>query len=72
MKTNANVKTTSITQTANELLGKKETKFYYLIIETELGIKYINVGEKTHNEVKKLTENEPETKPMEKPMVNKK
>lgn len=57
MKTkNARLDVTSITQTANELLGKKETKLYYLLVETEKGKMTINVGQKTHDEVNKLTE----------------
>lgn len=57
MKTkNARLDITSITQTANELLGKKETKLYYLLVETEKGKMTINVGQKTHDEVNKLTE----------------
>lgn len=55
MTNNAKVTTTSVTQTANELLGKKEATLYYLIIENEKEKIIINVGEKTHNQVKKLT-----------------
>lgn len=54
-KMNATVNTTTVTQTANELLGKKETTLYYLIIDTPKGKLTINVGEKTHNQVKVLT-----------------
>lgn len=53
------VQTTTVTQSANETLGTKEKKLYYLIIETDKGKLIINVGEKTHDEVKKLTEGEP-------------
>lgn len=53
---NAKIATTSITQGANELLGKKETNLYYLVIETAKGKLTINVGQKTHDEVKRLTE----------------
>lgn len=54
---NAKVTTTSVTRSANELLGKKESKLYYLIIENGKGDKMtINIGEKTHNQVKLLTE----------------
>lgn len=57
MKTkNANIEVTTITQSSNELLGKKETNLYYLVITTETGKMTINVGEKTHNQVKQLTE----------------
>ncbi len=55
----ATVKTTTVTQTANETLGTKEKKLYYLIIETKKGKLVINVGEKTHEEVNKLTIEEP-------------
>lgn len=56
MTNNANIQTTTITQTASELLGKKESKLYYLIIETLKGKMIVNVGEKTHDKVKELTE----------------
>lgn len=57
MKTkNARLDVATITQTANELLGKKESKLYYLIVETEKGKLTINVGQKTHDEVNRLTE----------------
>lgn len=56
MKENAQVTTTSVTQTGNEILGTKEKLMYYLIIETKKGKYVINVGEKTSTEVKKLTD----------------
>lgn len=56
MEKNAKVTTTTVTQTANEILGTKEKNLHYLIIETEKGKLVINVGEKTTAEVKKLTE----------------
>lgn len=49
------VKTTSVTQSANEMLGTKDKTLYYLIIgegETKVTI---NVGEKTHKAVNNLT-----------------
>lgn len=50
------INTTSVEQTANEVLGTKAKKLYYLIIETTDGKEklVINVGEKTHDSVKKL------------------
>lgn len=54
-KTNAHVQTTFVEQTANEILGTKSKKLYFLVIETPNGKLQINVGEKTHDEVKKLT-----------------
>lgn len=52
---NANIQTTTVTQSANELLGKKEQKLYYLVIKTATETMTINVGEKTHDAVVKLT-----------------
>lgn len=69
---NARLDVTQITQSANELLGKKETKLYYLLVETDKGKLTINVGQKTYDEVNRLTEivtkiqiDEPETIPTE-------
>ena len=53
---NAKVNTTSVTQSANEILGTEEKTLYYLIIETSKGKLTINVGKKTHDQVKWLTE----------------
>lgn len=54
---NTVVTTTSVTQTANEVLGTKEKKLYYLIIKNSTGeSEIINVGEKTHNKILKLTQ----------------
>lgn len=55
MQNNANVQTTSVTQTANELLGTGEKTLYFLVLETPAGKMTINVGKKTNDEVKKLT-----------------
>lgn len=62
------ISTTTVTQTANEILGTKEKKLYYLIIQTdryetdnektEREKLVINVGEKTHNKVKELMNND--------------
>ena len=52
---NAKVNTTSVTQSANEILGTEEKTLYYLIIETGKGKLTINVGKKTHDQVKELT-----------------
>lgn len=49
------VNTTSVTQTANELLGQKEKSLYYLIIGEGDKKLVINVGQKTHDSVKELT-----------------
>lgn len=54
-KTNARVVTTYVEQTANEVLGTAAKKLYFLIIETPVGKIQINVGQKTHDEVVKLT-----------------
>lgn len=54
-KTNANVQTTSIKQTSNELLGTPEKELYFLVIETPKGKLTINVGKKTHDQIKELT-----------------
>lgn len=53
------VTTTNVTQSANEILGKKETVMYYLIVENNIGKKLIiNVGKKTHDEIQLLNETE--------------
>lgn len=53
------VTTTSVTQTANEVLGTPERKLYYLIIENSKGEKMtINVGQKTHDQVLTLVASE--------------
>lgn len=56
------IQTTTVTQTSNEVLGTPEKKLYYLIITNEKNEKLVvNVGEKTHDGVKKLL-GEDETK----------
>lgn len=52
---NSKVITAKVTQSGNEELGMKEKNLYYLVIETDKGKLQINVGQKTHDEVKKLT-----------------
>lgn len=54
-KTNAHVKTAMVTQSGSEELGMKEKNLYFLVIETPSGKLQINVGQKTHDEVKRLT-----------------
>lgn len=59
------IKTTSVTQSANEVLETKEKKLYYLIVENSRGEKLtINVGQKTHDEIKKLAANDEPEKPI--------
>lgn len=50
------IASTTVTQTANELLGTKEKTLYYLIVENNYRKMIINVGEKTHNDVMKMVE----------------
>lgn len=53
------IETTSVTQTANAVLGTPEKKLFYLIIKNSKGTQMIvNVGEKTHNQVNQLVEEE--------------
>lgn len=56
MRLNAEVKTAKVTQSGNEELGMKEKNLYFLVIETPKGRLQINVGEKTHDTVKELTD----------------
>lgn len=58
---NAKIQVTSVTQTANEVLGTKERKLHFLVISTEKGNYKMNVGEKTIEEVSKLID-EPKNK----------
>lgn len=53
---NAKLETTTVTQSANEVLKTKEKKLYYLVVTTPKGSMTINVGEKTHEKVKNLTD----------------
>ena len=52
------VKTTTVTTPANEVLGKKETTLYYLVIGTENPVQ-INIGEKTYNAVNNINNAKP-------------
>lgn len=52
---NAQVTTTTVTQSANKELGTSEKTLYYLIIENTNGKEIINVGEKTHKKITELT-----------------
>lgn len=49
------IQTTTVTQTANEVLGVEIKNLYYLIIENNEGKRMIvNVGKKTHDSVQAL------------------
>lgn len=53
------ITTTSVSQTANEVLGTAAKELYYLIIENNKGKKLVvNVGKKTHDSVLELTKEE--------------
>lgn len=53
------IETTSVAQTANAVLGTPEKKLFYLIIKNSKGTRMIvNVGEKTHNQVNQLVDEE--------------
>lgn len=59
---NATIQTTTVTQTANEVLGTTEKKLYYLIIKNERDEKLtINVGQKTHDSVITLLQEDQST-----------
>lgn len=50
---------TTVTQTANEILGVEAKNLYYLIVSNNNGNKLvINIGKKTHDNVTALVENE--------------
>lgn len=49
------VKTTSIKQTGNKELGTNDKTLYYLIIGEGENKVIVNIGEKTFNNVNKLT-----------------
>lgn len=60
------IQTTTVTQTANEVLGVEVKNLYYLIIENNEGKKMIvNVGKKTHDSVNALVLDE-QSKELEK------
>ena len=49
------IQTTTVSQTANEILGVEAKNLYYLILETSKAEKLvINVGKKTHDNVEKM------------------
>lgn len=53
------IATTTVTQSANEILGVEAKNLHYLILETNDGQKYIiNVGKKTHDNVQKMIDSE--------------
>lgn len=58
MTNNANLHVTTVTQSSNEDLGRKENILYYLVIVTDKGKTVINVGKKTHDNIKYLTTDE--------------
>lgn len=50
---------TTVTQTANEVLGVEAKNLYYLILSTDKDQKMIiNVGKKTHDNVQALLDSE--------------
>lgn len=60
------IQTTTVSQTANEILGVEAKNLYYLILETKKGEKLIiNVGKKTHDNVEKMVQSEIEPIPTE-------
>lgn len=54
-KTNAHVQVTTVTQTASEVLGTKEKTLWFMVLETPNGKMQMNIGEKSYNEIKRLT-----------------
>lgn len=57
------IATTTVQQTANEVLGVAAKNLYYLVLVNEKGNKLvINVGEKTHKNVQAMIDDET-TKP---------
>lgn len=53
------IATTTVTQTANEVLGVEVKNLYYLVIENSEGKRMIiNVGKKTHDSVNALVNSE--------------
>lgn len=62
------IETTSVSQTANEVLGTEAKNLYYLIIKNNKGNKLVvNVGKKTHDEVQKLSKEEGSAPSQKKP-----
>lgn len=58
-KNKMKIATTTVTQSANEVLGVELKNLYYLIIENNEGKKMIvNVGKKTHDNVNALVKAE--------------
>lgn len=55
MEKNATITSTSLTQTANAVLGTEEKTIYYLVVEGNNGKMTINVGKKTHDKVMEIT-----------------
>lgn len=55
------VNVTTVTQTANKLLGTEEKTMYFLILEEGTEKLVINIGKKTHDRVLDLTKTKAET-----------
>lgn len=53
------IQTATMTQSGNEILGKKETTLYYVVLENKKGEKItIGIGEKNHKAITTLINND--------------